>query len=321
MHALEQRARVLLPPAWHMGASIPQSDLHALLEAAAEQTSDPHLGLSLGGALNEASFHLVGPMIIAFPTIGDAVDAMLRVAPQLRGGLELWSRRHDGRVHFGFHGLADSSPGARIEVELIVALLVHFAGRFAHDGDPPVEAHFAFPAPRDHLLYARALRGPVQFGAALHGVSYAASLDARRRVGADAEVPHRLAKLVEAAFQPLEDEGAWSDRVRVLLRRMPSPHRAGLNELSRALRTTARGLTRRLALEGETWSGLRDEVAFERARAMLVGRELGIREIAEALGYAELSSFYRAFRRWTGGLTPVEYRSVPQPPVKRRAGQ
>jgi AraC-like DNA-binding protein len=48
---------------------------------------------------------------------------------------------------------------------------------------------------------------------------------------------------------------------------------------------------------------------YGRARELLARPALAIAEVASSLGYAELSSFYRAFRRWSGGHTPNDFRS------------
>jgi AraC-like DNA-binding protein len=48
-------------------------------------------------------------------------------------------------------------------------------------------------------------------------------------------------------------------------------------------------------------------VRCDLARSYLGERHLAIDEVAFLLGFAETSTFYRAFKRWTG-ITPGEYR-------------
>ena len=51
---------------------------------------------------------------------------------------------------------------------------------------------------------------------------------------------------------------------------------------------------------GSSFRALHDEV--RRLRALrLLEQGLGVRGVARACGFAELSPFYRAFRRWQGG--------------------
>ncbi|CAM3845474.1 Ornithine utilization regulator [Pseudomonas reidholzensis] len=79
--------------------------------------------------------------------------------------------------------------------------------------------------------------------------------------------------------------------------------------LARDLCLSASTLRRRLAEEGQTYQGLKDGVRRELAIAWLSEPEPGITEIAERLGFADSSSFYKAFRKWFG-CNPGHYRTL-----------
>ena len=67
-----------------------------------------------------------------------------------------------------------------------------------------------------------------------------------------------------------------------------------------ALGSNRGALQRSLSEQGSSFRALHDEV--RRLRALrLLDQGLGVREVARACGFAELSPFYRAFRRWQGG--------------------
>ncbi|MEW9682434.1 AraC family transcriptional regulator [Pseudomonas sp. TE50-2] len=68
-------------------------------------------------------------------------------------------------------------------------------------------------------------------------------------------------------------------------------------------------LRRRLAEEGQTYQGLKDSVRRELAIAWLADPAVGLGDIAARLGFADSSSFYKAFRKWFG-CNPGQYRSV-----------
>jgi len=70
-----------------------------------------------------------------------------------------------------------------------------------------------------------------------------------------------------------------------------------------------RTLRRRLAKEGTTLSRLLDEARLHRARNYLQHTPATtVTEIAQVLGYADETSFRRAFKRWTGE-SPKAYRA------------
>lgn len=79
--------------------------------------------------------------------------------------------------------------------------------------------------------------------------------------------------------------------------------------LAQSLCMSASTLRRRLAEEGQTWQGLKDSVRKELAINWLAEAEIPFSDIAERLGFADASSFYKAFRKWTGA-SPGQYRSM-----------
>ena len=73
--------------------------------------------------------------------------------------------------------------------------------------------------------------------------------------------------------------------------------------------TTSRTLHRRLAEHGTSFRQLLDSVRLDLARAYLGETELPVTEIGFLIGFADLSSFSRAFKRWTGP-SPAEFRAA-----------
>ncbi len=70
---------------------------------------------------------------------------------------------------------------------------------------------------------------------------------------------------------------------------------------------SVRGLQRRLAADGLTYSQLLDEARRDLAFRLIEARGPSFAEIASVLGYSDPAHFTRAFVRWTG-MTPRAYR-------------
>ena len=81
-----------------------------------------------------------------------------------------------------------------------------------------------------------------------------------------------------------------------------------LDQVAAALHMSDRTLRRRLAEEGVSFRGLLDEIREQVAEELLVTGGLSVAEVAERLGYVEVSSFSQAFRRWKG-VGPRAYRA------------
>jgi AraC-like DNA-binding protein len=68
-------------------------------------------------------------------------------------------------------------------------------------------------------------------------------------------------------------------------------------------------MKRRLHSEGTTFRDVRQSLLRERAILRLLDRSMSVSQIAADLGYADLTNFSHAFKRWTG-QSPSEFRRV-----------
>lgn len=75
------------------------------------------------------------------------------------------------------------------------------------------------------------------------------------------------------------------------------------------LNLSSRTLRRRLEDQGSSFRQLQEEVRQALAEELLAIASLSQEEIAERLGYSEVSNFLHAFKRWKG-ITPGQYRQT-----------
>jgi AraC-like DNA-binding protein len=69
---------------------------------------------------------------------------------------------------------------------------------------------------------------------------------------------------------------------------------------------SVRTLQRRIRERGQSFSHLVETIRWKRAQHLLSRPGAHMTDVAKALGYADPSSFSRAFRRWTG-ISPRDY--------------
>ena len=91
-----------------------------------------------------------------------------------------------------------------------------------------------------------------------------------------------------------------ASRVTRLLRNLPDLAMASVQYAAEQLGVAPRTLHRRLRAEQVSFRTILDEVRLERCLRLLERGNRLDKEIAHALGFANPSNFYRAFRRWTG---------------------
>lgn len=105
------------------------------------------------------------------------------------------------------------------------------------------------------------------------------------------------------------DPDSLARRIRHKLLSLDAARWPDAERLASDLCMSASTLRRRLGEQGQTYQGLKDSVRRELAIAWLAEPELGLVEVAERLGFADSSSFYKAFRKWFG-CNPGHYRNL-----------
>ncbi|MET0342792.1 MAG: AraC family transcriptional regulator ligand-binding domain-containing protein [Polyangiales bacterium] len=312
--ALERASGLALPQRGDFHSSAPLRDVHRLFEAATALSGDPALGLSVGRALHTTSFHLVGHLALASDSLAQVSEAARRALPALSHRPPLLSALDDEHLRFGFLNEPALTPGARFEAELTAVLLQELTLHFLHASFRTPTIQLPFAAPASTGPYRAFFAGAVEFDASGTFVVFPRRAQIRRRSGSDPGLAEQLLQLARAHYGDVGDEVDWTARVRRALRTRAAPRLVDAEALARELDLpSARALTRRLAREGTRVSSLIDEALYQRAQALLRRPGTTATEVSATLGYAELSSFFRAFRRWSGGRPPstVRDRDVP----------
>ncbi|MEN8320022.1 AraC family transcriptional regulator [Acinetobacter junii] len=88
---------------------------------------------------------------------------------------------------------------------------------------------------------------------------------------------------------------------------MQSVHFPVIKDMAQQMGVNTKTLQRRLANEGTSYKAIVDNVREDLATDLLNTKNLSMDEIAELLGYSEVSSFARAFKRWKG-VYPFQFK-------------
>ncbi|WP_197279999.1 AraC family transcriptional regulator [Rhodopseudomonas sp. AAP120] len=116
-----------------------------------------------------------------------------------------------------------------------------------------------------------------------------------------------LASMPSALLVRYRDDASVAERVRGILRRNLK-RTLSLEDVAGMLAMSPQTLRRRLLDDEQCgFQEIKDQVRRDVATHMLKKSRLPLEEVALSLGFSELSTFHRAFRRWTG-LAPGEFR-------------
>jgi AraC-like DNA-binding protein len=280
-------------------ATLTPAALDDLLEAASELLGEPFLALSLPDELPLRRYGLAELSARATATLREALHRLARYAPLVHprlssvleeaGDLATWRQ---------------STPGSprgsdRHAHEYGLAYALSHARRESGAESTPLRAWLAFARPRDiaplHRFFGTR---ELSFGHEDSGLVLGrAALDLPMR-GHDTRLLVTASELADAALRDQPRRRALAAAVSARLDALLPE--ADMETVARGLHMSARTLQRRLEDEGTRFSEVLDGVREQRARRLVDDRGLSLGEVGYRLGFADLASFSRAFKRWTG---------------------
>ncbi len=279
-----------------------------MLEGAAAHSGIPHLGLDMAAldAVEEGS--LLRDLLRHAPTVGHAIEGLVRFFPTLQTGTTVRLLRQDGAARF-VYGIQDPSACDSLQDATYTLGKLHCGLRRAAGNDWSLgQVTLAFQAPGDIQRYGAFFGAPVQFAQSQTALHFASAVLAHPIPTASVQRYHevcmqmRRQALVTADAQLLED--ALCTWIRHAMRRGDP---VTLEAAAADFGLTERTLQRRLGTAPTGFLELRAAVRMEQARSLLADSHLSVTQIAQQLGFSETSAFTRAFRHHTR-QSPRAYR-------------
>jgi AraC-like DNA-binding protein len=194
-------------------------------------------------------------------------------------------------------------------VETVFALMFSIARQQKLPTDYLRAVHFAHRTAAPVARFERHFGCAVRFGAEHNDViGTPAILSAA--LGGDPNLRGVLEELARHQLKRVPQVDPLLHTVRSRLRAQLRQGCANLSSVSRSVHMSERTLRRRLQEAGSGYQALLDELRAELAVEYVLTPEVDIATVSRQLGFSEPSTFYRAFKRWTG-LTPAQYQKQP----------
>lgn len=286
-------------------------DALRLLEACKEATTRSDFGLLLGLRSDHRSLGLIGQVMEAQATLGEALSDYLRVQVGLSQGAAAYCIPSGDDIALGF-GLYDRQSTSSAQLYgLSNAVAVNAIRRLTGEKITLLEVQFCHRQPDRWAEYANRLQAPVLFDQAQTCVVFPGSAMKLRNPRAN---PSRLHQAQSALDHALGlDAAPTRVKLRHELRPLVARGEASFPKAAARLGVGPRTLNRRLNAEGTTFKTELDSVRHAMACELLALTDLQVGEIAVALDFGTHSAFDEAFRRWSG-RSPTEWRKAQNRP-------
>lgn len=291
-------------PAWLDGDQLMRSvDIsadHCLPDAPVSLQILRHFPLTAHGTL--------GVFAITASTVGQALDAALPYHALVMPLFDFQRQPDDADgAHVQVVPTADVGPHQALMAELVIGVMLNVAPYTALR-EAVLHTEFAHPCCGWPQAYAEHFGSAPRFEAARHSFRVPRSLLDAPLISGNRATHAQLETLLLREAPPVAQARPFTQRVR---ERLQEGLQSGLlpdsEDLAHALAMSPRTLSRRLQDEGQSLSHLVDQVRMQRAQQLLLEGHLPLQAVARASGFADASSFARAFKRTTG-QTPAEHR-------------
>jgi len=278
----------------------------AMIQRALKVLPNQGLGLWVGDQNVLGTLGLLGHVLSLCKTLRDAFELGIR-HQHTSGGIVV-SSAEEG-VDRIFVNVECRLPFADVQVfgveEFFASLMVYGKALVGADFKP-MAVEFMHAAPVYAAEYQRIFGPEVRFGCLQNRMLIAAHW-------LDVQLPNHHALALRQAVALLELEAAQVhqkiDLIQTVERAIARDltHGSHIEKVASDLNMSSRTLRRRLTEHSLTFEALLEQVRRARSLNLLANPEMPIERITEEVGYSDVRSFRRAFKRWTG-MSPSAYR-------------
>lgn len=292
-------------------ARYPFDRVAAAWARAAELTGNPHLGLEVAEHCRPTDFHGLSVAFLASPNLRKALERFSRYHVVVNTSFVM--RLEQGHDHLDLvcPTINISGTARRVIQDARAAVVVDLCRTGADGVLDPLRVEFTYPAPEHDSEYRALFRCPVAFGAPEWRLSFRASDVDRPFLASNRELALANDQVLDSMCKGLRQDDLASRVKLAMVHELPSGTPSE-EAVAKAVSMSTRSLQRRLAEEATSFTALLAVVRRELAEQYVENPKIPVTEISYLLGFSDVSSFSRAFKRWTGRSPAASRQSSPR---------
>jgi AraC-like DNA-binding protein len=285
----------------------PVTAMRRLWQVAAERSGDPCFGLTAAEQWHPTTWHGLGYAWLASATLEEGFRRLVRYSGIISTAARIALEETAG----SFRLTVSADPSAGLEpppvvIDAAAANLIHMCRITSGPDFRPEAVELPHGGAGCRRRRQEFFNAPIHYDAPEIAIVVDASHARRKLPSANTELAHANERVIADYLAELRGTGI-AMRVRArLIDDLPSGT-VTEGPVADRLHMSRRTLQRRLRDEGTTYAEVFQGVRRELAERFIRERTLTLNEITYLLGFAEISSFSRSFKRWTG-MAPSAYR-------------
>ena len=277
----------------------------SLLARCVVETGCDQLGLRLGMRTTPSSLGVVGFMLPAAPTVGDALHDLVSHLDLHDGGaaVKLDTEGDNTILSYAIYLSGVSAADQINDIAMVISckIMRTLCGAYWK----PNEVLLPRRRPQEFAHYRRFFRAPVRFNVDRCALVFPTIWLDHSITTSDPLLHAHLKK--EAQALRAASKADFVAYIRRLLRHSLATQESTATAIAKRLGIHERTLNRRLREADTTFRREFEEVRYDIARQLLTDTNIPMAQIASSLNYADATAFSRAFKRWSGEA-PAEWR-------------
>ena len=283
------------------GATIDGNQFRTVIELGLRGAAkDQSLGLLFAQHINVATHGIYGFAAISADTLGDALELadkyLCHVMPALTLENDIKAQTSETTLimepAFGAAGNVIAEVSAKVMVDIM---------SYAQQAVVLIKIEFAHEAPCRSAMYEEFFSCSVEFGCENNKVIFehgALDLPMKTR---DKATSTLLQQNLQKDHELQTQQKSWTLKLKQeIKRRMMEQRYTDKESVAAEFNFTSRTLARKLQKEDTTYQIVLESIRLELADELLRSSSKSISEIASVVGFQEVRTFNRAFKRWTG---------------------
>jgi AraC-like DNA-binding protein len=276
-------------------------------------TGDPEIGLHLCEKMPPFRGQVLEYLMFSSPTFGDGAQRAMKYLRLVSDALEISTVEDAKGSRLEVVSTAAEAPQLRHTEICVAHQLIRFGRSVTENHFKPLRVRLRCSRRASQQEFEQVFGCPVEFEAPRSEIWYDPAIRDYRSPHWDPDLLRLHEELAEKKLSGLK-RADLIERIRALFSQRLELENCELEDVARELGMPARRLRFELTRAGTSFSQLMSDFRFALARKLLSRTDEPIENIVYLTGFSEPSTFYRAFKRWSG-MTPVQYRN------RRRAGR